>query len=140
MELQLNTLADIHQVAQQIIAFSDQQKIWVFEGSMGAGKTTLIRAIAKHFNIVDETSSPTFSLVNVYSDESDNEYYHFDFYRIEKEIEAVDIGCDEYFYSGQYCFIEWAERIPSLVPPKHIKICIKLGSDNGRIITLSKHD
>lgn len=140
MELKLSSIEGIGEVAKQVVEFAGDEKIWVFDGAMGAGKTTLIKGIAEQLGIADETSSPTFSLVNVYADEKGQEYYHFDFYRIEQEMEAVDIGCDEYFYSGNHCFIEWAERIPSLVPDRYLMISITIESDNSRIVRLSKHD
>ncbi|WP_109833130.1 tRNA (adenosine(37)-N6)-threonylcarbamoyltransferase complex ATPase subunit type 1 TsaE [Reichenbachiella versicolor] len=140
MEFKLNSIEEVGEAAKKIITFAEERKVWVFDGSMGAGKTTLIKAIAIEYGILDETSSPTFSLVNVYEDANGEEYYHFDFYRIEEEMEAVDIGCDEYFYSGNHCFIEWAERIPSLIPDQYIKISIILEPDNTRTVRLSKHD
>ena len=140
MQLLLSDLRDINKVAQEIIKYANDETIWLFEGEMGAGKTTLIKAICQQLGIVDETSSPTFALVNVYENEKGNEFYHFDFYRIEEEVEAIDIGADEYFYSGRLCFIEWSEKIPSLIPAKNLKISINLDAENNRIIGLSKHE
>lgn len=127
-------------MAQKIIDHAGRHTIWCFEGEMGAGKTTLIKAICRQLGIVDETSSPTFALVNVYENATGEEFYHFDFYRIEKEVEAIDIGADEYFYSGRPCFIEWSERIPALIPAKNLKISINLDVERNRIISLSKHE
>lgn len=140
MELKLSNLSEIDHVAAEIIKFAGDHSVWLFEGEMGAGKTTLIKAICRKLGIVDETSSPTFALVNVYANAKGEEYYHFDFYRIEEEIEAVDIGCDEYFYSGRPCFIEWSEKIPSLIPRKNLKISINLDAERNRIVSLSKHE
>lgn len=140
MQLRLSDLSEIDHVADEIIKFAQDETIWLFEGEMGAGKTTLIKAICKQLGIVDETSSPTFALVNVYENIAGTEFYHFDFYRIEDEIEAVDIGCDEYFYSGRLCFIEWSEKIPSLIPAKNLKISINLDAERNRIVSLSKHE
>ncbi|MEO9806616.1 MAG: tRNA (adenosine(37)-N6)-threonylcarbamoyltransferase complex ATPase subunit type 1 TsaE [Reichenbachiella sp.] len=140
MQLDLSYLKDIDSVANEIIKYAEGETIWLFEGEMGAGKTTLIKAICRQLGIVDETSSPTFALVNVYENQSGDEFYHFDFYRIENEIEAVDIGADEYFYSGRLCFIEWWERIPSLIPAKNLKISINLDNERNRIVSLSKHE
>ena len=140
MELLLEALSQIDQVAKQIVNFAGAKRIWLFEGQMGAGKTTLIKAICRQFDIIDETSSPTFSLVNVYENSIGEEFYHFDFYRVESEMEAIDIGCDEYFYSGKYCFIEWSERIPSLIPTPNLKISINLDDHNTRKIILTKHE
>ncbi len=131
---------ELSEVAFQIITHAQNKKIWVFDGEMGAGKTTLIKAICQQLRVVDETSSPTFSLVNVYENDEGEELYHFDFYRINHEVEALDIGCDEYFYSDNLCFLEWAERIPSLIPSKYLKISIKLGVGSERIISLTHHD
>lgn len=140
MELILNSLDDIGEVAKSIVEEGKEYNIWVFDGQMGAGKTTLIKAICIEMGILDDTSSPTFSLVNVYETEEGGELYHFDFYRIKDAYEALDIGSDEYFYSGNFCFIEWAEKIPSLIPAKNLRISIKLGSNNSRTISLIKND
>lgn len=140
MELLLNDINTIDEVAKQIVGFAGDERIWLFEGDMGAGKTTLIKAVCKELQIIDETSSPTFALVNVYENRKKEEFYHFDFYRIEDQMEAIDIGCDEYFYSGNYCFIEWSEKIPSLIPSSNLKISINLDDQNTRKIILSKHE
>ncbi|UXX79575.1 tRNA (adenosine(37)-N6)-threonylcarbamoyltransferase complex ATPase subunit type 1 TsaE [Reichenbachiella carrageenanivorans] len=140
MQIPLADLGDIDAVAQEIIRYAGNETIWLFDGEMGAGKTTLIKAICKQLGIVDETSSPTFALVNVYADAQGEDFYHFDFYRIESEVEAVDIGADEYFYSGRPCFIEWSEKIPTLIPSKNLKISINLDAERNRIVSLSKHE
>ena len=140
MQLLLSDLGEIDHVAQQIIEYAGEETIWLFDGEMGAGKTTLIKAICKQLGIIDETSAPTFALVNVYENEKGEEFYHFDFYRINEEVEAIDIGADEYFYSGRPCFIEWSEKIPSLVPSKNLKISINLDTERNRVVTLSKHE
>lgn len=140
MEIKLSSINDIDKVAEQIISYAQNQSIWLFEGQMGAGKTTLIKAICKKLGVIDETSSPTFALVNVYARADGEELFHFDFYRINDEVEAIDIGADEYFYSGKYCFIEWSEKIPTLIPAKNLKISINLDAESNRIISLSKHE
>ena len=94
----------------------------------------------KQLGVIDNTSSPTFSLINVYLTEKNEEIYHFDFYRIDQEEEAVNIGCDEYFYSGSYCFIEWPERISRLLPAKNLIISINLAGKNKRTIILTKNE
>jgi len=117
-----------------------EKKSGCLRGRWELEKTTLIKAICTALGVIDETSSPTFALVNVYEDDTAHEYYHFDFYRIKDEMEALDIGCDEYFYSGNYCFLEWSEKIPSLIPPKNLKISINLDVHNNRLISISKHE
>ena len=104
---------------------------------MGVGKTTLIKALAKELGVSETTSSPTFSLVNEYQTIDNQIVYHFDFYRLKTEMEALDMGADEYLYSGNWCFIEWAEKIPNLVPDLHSVISISLLDDGKRILNLS---
>ncbi|MEO9964670.1 MAG: tRNA (adenosine(37)-N6)-threonylcarbamoyltransferase complex ATPase subunit type 1 TsaE [Reichenbachiella sp.] len=140
MELKLSNLNEIDQIAKRIIDYAGDETIWIFEGEMGAGKTTLIKAICRAIGIVDETSSPTFALVNVYENSSKEEFYHFDFFRINDELEALDIGCDEYFYSDRPCFIEWPGKIPRLIPTKNLKISIILDAESNRIVSLSKNE
>lgn len=103
---------------------------------MGAGKTTLIKSLCKALGSNDNITSPTFSIVNEYA--GPNKIYHFDFYRLKNQTEALDIGCEEYFYSGNYCFIEWPEKIPDLLPPHFVRVNIAVLKDDTREITLDK--
>jgi tRNA threonylcarbamoyladenosine biosynthesis protein TsaE len=131
-----STLAELPQAAKQIIDFADKQTIWVFDGEMGAGKTTLIRAIGAALGITDNVSSPTYSIVNEYLSVQGVTYYHFDFYRLKHETEAIDIGTEDYFESGKICFLEWASLIPNLLPSQHLYIKISIISPQQRQITL----
>jgi tRNA threonylcarbamoyladenosine biosynthesis protein TsaE len=118
------SLDELENVAKRILS-ENPKKVILFYGSMGVGKTTLIKEMAKILGVNNTTSSPTFSLVNEYHI-TDKEYiYHFDVYRLQSEMEALDMGIDEYLYSGNWCFIEWAENIPSLIPDEHSKINIE---------------
>ncbi len=130
------SLDDIHTVAQKIID-ENPKKVILFYGEMGAGKTTLIKALAKKMGVNDSTGSPTFSLVNEYFTDSGETIYHFDVYRLKGEAEAYDIGMDEYLYSGHWCFIEWPEKIPTLIPQVHSIVKIKLLLDGKRELVLS---
>jgi tRNA threonylcarbamoyladenosine biosynthesis protein TsaE len=130
------SLDEINNVAQQILE-QNPNKVILFHGEMGVGKTTLIKALAKILGVKEVTSSPTFSLVNEYQTIDNQIVYHFDFYRLNNEIEAMDMGADEYLYSGNWCFIEWAEKIPNLVPDSHSVISITLLPDNKRSLELS---
>lgn len=140
MEITYHSLSGINKAAKEIIEAAGDKKCWLFYGDMGAGKTTLIKALGNEFNIVDEVTSPTFSLVNEYLSAKNETYYHFDFYRIKSEEEAFDIGAEEYFYSGNLCWIEWPEKIPGLIPDEYLEININLVSVNARKITLTHHD
>jgi tRNA threonylcarbamoyladenosine biosynthesis protein TsaE len=125
---------DLAGLAKELINSEPDLKVWAFYGQMGAGKTTFIRQICTVLETQENVSSPTFSLVNEYmSAELDEPVYHFDFYRIENEKEAVDIGCEEYFDSGRLCLIEWPEKILNLLPHPHLKIIIKVEENNRRI-------
>lgn len=129
------SLDEINNVAQQILE-QNPNKVILFHGEMGVGKTTLIKALASKLGVKDATSSPTFSLVNEYQTTDNQKVYHFDFYRLNKEVEALDMGADEYFYSGNWCFIEWAEKIPNLIPDSHSVISILILPDGNRSLSL----
>ena len=130
------TIDELESVAQQIIA-QQPAKVILFHGEMGVGKTTLIKQLCKILGVTEATSSPTFSLVNEYETATNQIVYHFDFYRLKNEMEALDMGADDYFYSGNWCFIEWAEKIPNLIPEEHAIITIELVDDGKRHLTLT---
>jgi tRNA threonylcarbamoyladenosine biosynthesis protein TsaE len=130
------SIEEIQEVAQKIIA-EKPNKIVLFHGNMGVGKTTLIKALAKELGVNDATSSPTFSLVNEYEANDNMKVYHFDVYRLKSETEALDMGIDEYLYSGNWCFIEWAEKIPNLIPENHSTIHLTQTVDGKRHLRLT---
>ncbi len=129
-------LDELENVAKKILS-EQPKKVILFNGSMGVGKTTLIKEMAKKLGVVNPTSSPTFSLVNEYQINDNQFIYHFDVYRLKNEIEALDMGIDEYLYSGNWCFIEWAENIPSLIPDEHSIIKIEILPDERRRLILT---
>ncbi len=129
------SLEEINTVAEQIIA-QNPNKVILFHGEMGVGKTTLIKQLCKKLGVLEATSSPTFSLVNEYQTKDNHIVYHFDFYRLKQEMEALDMGADDYLYSGNWCFIEWAEKIPNLIPEEHSVITIELLPENKRLLRL----
>ena len=126
----------LDEVAKQIVS-KNPKKVILFHGDMGVGKTTLIKALAKYLGVLEATSSPTFSLVNEYQSINNQVVYHFDFYRLNSEIEALDMGIEEYLYSGNWCFIEWAEKITNLIPEAHSVVTIQLLPDGKRSLELS---
>ena len=137
MEILINNIAELPDAAKQLLKFSSGEKIFLFEGDMGAGKTTLIKALCAELAVKDMTSSPTYSIVNEYI-YPNGKVFHFDFYRIKSEIEAYDLGFEEYLYSKQYCFIEWPEKIKGLWPENYIQVVINQNIDKVRTITAKK--
>lgn len=129
------SLDQIQEVAEKILA-SNPKKIILFNGEMGVGKTTLIKQLCRSLGVESATSSPTFSLVNEYSTSNNQIVYHFDFYRLNKETEALDMGVDDYLYSGNWCFIEWSEKIENLLPEETSTINIELLTDGKRSLEL----
>lgn len=129
-------LDEIEQVAQKLL-HEIKHNIVLFDANMGVGKTTLIKELAKQLGVADLTSSPTFSIVNEYQSQTTGAtVYHFDLYRITSDEEAYDMGLDEYFDSGNWCFIEWPEQAASLLPGTHTLLKINLLADGSRKLTV----
>ena len=128
-------LEELPQIAKKILKTTHAKTV-LFYADMGMGKTTLIKELAKQLGVTELTSSPTFSLVNEYLSENGERIYHFDFYRIESEEEAYDIGLEEYFDDTSWCFIEWPSSIENLVPLESVKIYIERNNDNTRKIRI----
>jgi len=137
--LEVKSLAELPQAARAFATFLSQNpsvSVVIFEGEMGAGKTTFIKAICQELGVTDAVSSPTFSIVNEYETANGKRLYHFDFYRIEEEQEALDIGTLEYFDSGNLCLIEWPTKIPNLLPDHFLQVTISASPSGQRFITL----
>lgn len=134
MELILNDLAQLPEVAAELLSKLTPGVI-TFQADMGAGKTTLINELCKQLEVEDETSSPTYSIVNEYYSTKNGTIYHFDCYRLESEEEAYDIGIEDYLDSGNYCFIEWPEKIQNLLPDNSVSVTIQV-KDETRFIRL----
>ena len=137
MKLPVKSLDELKHAAEQLISFGGSEKIFLFYGDMGAGKTTLIKSLCENLGVKEPATSPTFSIVNEYQGES-SKIYHFDFYRLKNQSEALDLGYEEYFYSGNYCFIEWPEKIPDLLPDHYVRVEVQVVSDNERLLTFTK--
>jgi len=136
MNISVNSLLDLEEAAKRLLDFSGRQKMFVFYGDMGAGKTTFIKALCAQLGVKETVSSPTFSIVNEYEGDG-HRIYHFDFYRIKSIQEAYDIGYEEYFYSGDICLIEWPEKIEELLPEHYIKVRITTVDPDKRVLTIS---
>ncbi len=128
-------LSEINEVVQKVVA-ENPEKVILFNGEMGAGKTTFIKSLCKNLGVDNATSSPTFSLVNEYETTNNQIVYHFDMYRLKNQNEALDMGIDEYLYSGNWCFIEWADKITDLLPENHSIINISILDDGKRVLEL----
>jgi len=134
MTLEIASLDQIHQTAKAFLKATEGKTVFAFYGLMGAGKTSFIKAVCEELGVTDVINSPTFAIINEYSIPEGGSIYHFDFYRIKKLEEAFDMGYEEYFYSGEYCFIEWPEMIESLLPENCLKVSIRELPDGKRII------
>jgi tRNA threonylcarbamoyladenosine biosynthesis protein TsaE len=130
------SLDEINSVAKQILATQNLKKVITFHAQMGAGKTTFIKELVKELGVKDNSSSPTFSIVNEYHTLASETIFHFDLYRLNSEEEGYDMGLDEYFYSDNWCFIEWPEKTPNLIPINHASISIKVLPDGKRELVL----
>jgi tRNA threonylcarbamoyladenosine biosynthesis protein TsaE len=129
--LSITALSQLPATAQALLNLAGTHKIFLFYGDMGAGKTTFIKALCEQLGVQEPVTSPTFSIVNEYEG-SNAKVYHFDFYRLKNQDEALDMGYEEYFYSGNYCLIEWPEKIPDLLPEHYVKVSIQQSSRQTR--------
>lgn len=132
--IKIDSIDRIQEAAKAFVAQMGDNKVFAFYGKMGAGKTTFIKAICEELGVEDVVNSPTFAIVNEYTDGNGEPIFHFDFYRIKKESEAYDIGFEEYVYSGHLCFMEWPELIEDLLPEDTVKVSIEELEDGTRTV------
>ena len=128
------SLEEIDQAAQSFLKAMGEARVIAFSGEMGAGKTTFIQALCRKLGVTAEVNSPTFSLVNEYFTPDGHSIYHFDLYRIEDPAELFDMGYEEYFFSGELCFIEWPEKASHLIPEEALRAEIVVGENENREI------
>lgn len=135
MEITINGLDTIRSAARQFIENIGSSRVFAFYGKMGAGKTTFVKALCEELGCDDVITSPTFAIVNEYTDGEQQPVYHFDFYRIKKLEEVYDMGYEEYFYSGALCLIEWPELIEDVLPDDTVCVTIEEQADGSRLLT-----
>jgi tRNA threonylcarbamoyladenosine biosynthesis protein TsaE len=138
MQIIIENKNQIKEAAKQFVDLIGNDKVFAFHGLMGAGKTTLIKAICEELGVKESVTSPTFAIINEYKDRGGASIYHFDFYRINKLEEAFDFGYEDYFYSGNLCFIEWPEIIESILPQNCIKVSIEEKENGIRVLKLNE--
>ena len=134
MVIRIENLDEIATAAREFIDAMGDRKVFAFYGKMGAGKTTFIKAVCEELGVTDVINSPTFAIVNEYVDGRGEPIYHFDFYRIKREQEALDIGFEDFVYSGNVCFMEWPEMIENILPDDTTKVTIEEDTDGSRRI------
>lgn len=135
-EITIASLDDMSRAAREFVAAMGDNTVFAFYGEMGAGKTTFVKAVCEELGVTDVINSPTFAIVNEYEDGKGSPIYHFDFYRIKKLSEAYDMGCDDYFYSGHLCFIEWPELVEELLPEDCVKVTLTVEEDGSRRVKI----
>jgi len=132
-------LQDLDAISKDIIRSAQGLSVWLINGEMGAGKTTLAKSICRELSVTEVVSSPTFSIINEYTTAEGKSIFHFDFYRLKSEVEAFDIGVNEYFESGSICLVEWAEKIPSLIPEHYFEITLQINDLTSRAMYYGRH-
>ena len=136
MEIRIKSIEEIAVAAKEFVAAMGERKVFAFYGKMGAGKTTFIKAVCEELGVEDVINSPTFAIVNEYVDGKGEPVYHFDFYRIKNQQEVMDLGYEDYVYSGHVCFMEWPELIENLLPDDAVKVTIEEEIDGGRVLVV----
>ena len=130
MTFEVHSTEQLPEVARKLLEEYSGERFFAFFGKMGVGKTTLIKALCERLGVEDNVCSPTFAIINVYRTGGGSPVYHFDFYRMKNAEEAYDIGYEEYFYSGEYCFTEWTEKVEELLPEHYVRV--ELQEHNGK--------
>lgn len=132
MKIQIDSVEGLPEAAGKLMKVVGDRRVIAFHAPMGAGKTTLIAELCRQLGVADDSASPTFSILNEYCSQTTGEsIYHFDFYRLETPEEAFDIGAEDYFYSGRYCFIEWPEIVEEMLPAETVDVKISVNPKTG---------
>lgn len=136
IDLVIPSASEIAEAARAFVQNMDNRRVFAFHGSMGAGKTTFIKAICQELGVSDTVTSPTFAIVNEYRSEKEGDIYHFDLYRVKTLEEVLAIGFEDYIYSGNLCFIEWPEVVFPLLPDDTVNVSIQESESGGRTVTM----
>lgn len=136
MIIKIDSLENIADAAKKFLDEAGDRRVFAFHGGMGAGKTTFIKALCSELGVTEVVASPTFAIVNEYMAQNGEPVYHFDLYRVKTMDEACDFGCEDYFYSGNYCFIEWPELVEPLLPDDTADVCITVDDEGHRAVEL----
>ncbi len=136
MTITITSHDSLPQAAREFVQAMGGRTVFALHGTMGAGKTTLVKAVCRELGVQDTVNSPTFAIVNEYATTDGHPIYHFDFYRVRSLAEALDIGLRDYLLSGDLCFIEWPELVEPLLPDDAVKVTIKERPDGSRELTL----
>lgn len=135
-KIEIDNIKNIDFAAAELLKEFEGQRVFAFFGEMGAGKTTFIQALCRELDVIEVVNSPTFTIVNEYHTENGSSIYHFDFFRIKKIEEVFDLGYEDYFYSGNYCFIEWPELITDILPDNAVLVKITIDQGGTRILEI----
>lgn len=136
MKIAIESLENIADAARKFLDEVGEKRVFAFHGEMGAGKTTFIKALCSELGVTEVVASPTFAIVNEYMAQNGSPVYHFDLYRVKTVDEACDFGCEDYFYSGCYCFIEWPELVEPLLPDDAVDVFLSVDEDGNRTIEI----
>lgn len=134
MQIEIRNLEALQTAAREFIDQMGGRTVFAFYGGMGAGKTTFIKAVCKELGVIETVASPTFAIINEYTDGKGEPVFHFDFYRIHKLEEVFDFGYEDYLYSGHTCFIEWPELVEQILPEDTVRLSIRETESGSRII------
>ena len=135
ISIKINDIEHIHEAAREFIEHIGDCRVFAFYGKMGAGKTTFVKAICEELGVEDVITSPTFAIINEYTQPDGSPLFHFDFYRIKKLEEVYDMGYEDYFYSDALCFIEWPELIEDILPDDAVRVSITEQEDGSRLVS-----
>ncbi len=140
VERVFDTLDGLKRVAQELLQQFPDERFFAFFGKMGVGKTTMIKELCDNLGVKETVCSPTFAIINEYTTAQGEPVYHFDFYRLKRAEEAYDIGYEEYFYSGAWCFTEWTEKIEQLLPEHYVRVEIEENDGVRKLIATIIND